>query len=83
MAAWAQIELHRDKEKRLEPFGLDEIAAWMGHGFIEQQPSDAEPVKTQPDVEDLMDRAAQFMQMFGERKANGTVEIHGEEPDHA
>lgn len=51
MAAWVLANVNRDTEHRREPFGLDEVATWLGHGF---QPPPPEEVP--PTVEELAAR---------------------------
>lgn len=87
LAAWAQVETNRDREQRPEPFTLAEIVDWLGHGFQQHPPAggdgDSVPAVPAPSSEadsltpeELMQRAHQFMQLYGESKttdiANGT-----------
>lgn len=68
LGAWVQVEMNRDTQKRMQPFALEEIVAWLGHGF---QPSQ-QAAPAAPAEGDLMQKALAFMQLAGEAKANGT-----------
>jgi hypothetical protein len=72
LAAWVQVEMNRDREKRSTPFSLEDIVAWLGHGF---QPAKRAVPEAPPSTEDLLQRALDFMKVFGESKANGTEEV--------
>jgi hypothetical protein len=78
--AWVTVEMNRDSQKRPEPFRLEELVDWLGHGV---QPHHREPPQTEPetpDTEVLMQKALTFMQLFGEQKAqaSGSVPAEGE-----
>jgi hypothetical protein len=45
MSAWLLANINRDSEHRHEPFRLEEVVGWLGHGF--QRPSEA-PAKAEP-----------------------------------
>jgi hypothetical protein len=69
LAAWIQVEMNRDEKKRSDPFSLEEIVGWLGHGFQQTPTRQAAPEDEEPDVEALKDKALQFMLLFGEQKA--------------
>jgi hypothetical protein len=71
LAAWVQVEMNRDRDKRSTPFSLEDIVDWLGHGF---QPTKRAESAAPPSPEDLLQKALAFMQVFGESKVNGTSE---------
>jgi hypothetical protein len=78
LAAWAQIELNRDREKRSHPFTLEEVVGWLGHGFQEAPPATPTPAAA-PTTDELIERAQLFMQFAGAQNVNGVLqgEAHG------
>jgi hypothetical protein len=50
---WMLANINRDSEQRSQPFTLDEVTTWMGHGF---QRSEAPPIEELPTVEELAQR---------------------------
>jgi hypothetical protein len=62
MPAWLLANVNRDSERRSEPFTLEEVVAWMGHGFA---PPDAPlPPAFQPTGEELLERVHQLQQLY-------------------
>ena len=70
LGAWIQVEMNRDTQKRLQPFALEDVVSWLGHGF--QTAPEAKPA--QPSADDLMQRALAFMELHGAANANGQNE---------
>lgn len=62
MPAWLLANVNRDSETRREPFSLEEVVAWLGHGFAppEAPPPPAEP----PTGEDLLGRVHLLHQLY-------------------
>jgi hypothetical protein len=58
MGAWLLANINRDSEKRPEPFTLQEIVSWLGHGFQQETtPTPAPPpAQDQASAEALMER---------------------------
>jgi hypothetical protein len=81
LAAWAQVEINRNTEKRLHPFTLEEVAAWLGHGFAEDTPPTPPEA---PSTDELMERAQLFMQLAGAKNINGVLqgEVYEDGPHH-
>lgn len=46
LAAWVLASVNRDEKQRPQPFTLEEVAGWLGHGFQRQAPavSSSEPL---------------------------------------
>lgn len=79
LAAWAQIELNRDREKRSNPFTLEEVVGWLGHGFQDATPAaPAQAAAAAPTTDEMIERAQLFMQLAGAKNVNGVLqgEIH-------
>ena len=38
MSAWLLANINRDSKTRPEPFALDEVVEWLGHGFARRVP---------------------------------------------
>jgi hypothetical protein len=68
LTAWIQVEMNRDTSKRTEPFSLEELVSWLGHGFQEPRREAAASEPEAPGTEELMQKALSFVQMFGEKK---------------
>jgi hypothetical protein len=64
MPAWLLANINRDSDMKAEPFTLEEVVAWLGHGF-QPRPS----VPQTPDVEML----AQKMQTLNTLYNGDTV----------
>jgi hypothetical protein len=79
LAAWIQVEMNRKTEKRPQPFTLEEVAEWLGHGFAEATPPAAPAA---PTTDELIERAQLFMQLAGAKNVNGVLqgEVHAEGP---
>ena len=73
LAAWAQIELNRDPQKRSNPFTLEEVVGWLGHGFQEAPPAAPAP-DAAPTTDALIERAQLFMQLVGAKNVNGVLQ---------
>lgn len=59
MPAWLLANVNRDSKTRPEPFTLEEVVAWLGHGFMRQAPAPAPPTP-----EELGDRLALLAQYY-------------------
>ena len=62
MPAWLLANINRDSETRPQPFDLDEVVAWLGHGF---QPPEMPPTPpVQPTGEELLERVQMLHQFY-------------------
>jgi hypothetical protein len=61
MPAWLLANVNRDSERRSEPFTLEEVVTWMGHGFA---PPEAPPPVTQPTEQELLERVQMLHRLY-------------------
>jgi hypothetical protein len=54
MPAWILVNVNRDSAKKPEPFSLEDVVGWLGHGFHARQRPPQEPGP--PTTETLKDR---------------------------
>jgi hypothetical protein len=74
MAAWILANVNRDSKTRPEPFGLEEVVAWLGHGFASPEPA-AQGAATPPSVDEFKAKFEALHQMYQASKGqNGTGE---------
>ena len=75
LSAWAQIELNRDTDKRSQPFTLEEITSWLGHGFqrTEQEAAPAPP--PQPTQAELAEKIHMLHTLYSATPTNGAGSI--------
>lgn len=65
MAAWLLANIHRDTDHQHEPFGLEEVVGWLGHGFQRPEaPAKAEPPPPAT-VDELKDKLG-MVKMFND-----------------
>ena len=64
LGAWILANINRDADKKAEPFTLEEVVAWLGHGF--QAPE--EPPQP-PTVEEVKDKIVMLNTLY-----NGQVD---------
>ena len=76
LGAWAQIELERDPDKRSQPFTIEEIVSWLGHGFqhIDQEAAPAPP--PQPTQEELAEKIQMLHTLYSTSPTNGAGPAH-------
>jgi hypothetical protein len=77
LSAWVAVEMQRDEKRRPEPFRLEEIVGWLGHGFQQEDRQEAGPADDEPDVQAMQAKALAFVQLFGEQKA----QANGQPPE--
>ena len=66
LSAWVLVNVNRDTAKRAEPFDLQEIVSWLGHGFQrETKPAPAALPDKQATLEELMQKM-QTMKMLND-----------------
>jgi predicted nucleic acid-binding Zn ribbon protein len=71
LIAWVQVEMNRDSEKRSEPYTLEEMVSWLGHGFQRPDAPRAAPPPP-PSAEDLLAQAQMLNALYGGQTVNGT-----------
>jgi hypothetical protein len=75
-AAWAQIELNRDTDKRSQPFTLEEITSWLGHGFQRTDQEAAPAPPPQPTQEELAEKIHMLHTLYSTSPTNGAGPAH-------
>jgi hypothetical protein len=45
LAAWMLANIHRDTDVRREPWGLDEVTAWISGEAVHEAPPPADPLE--------------------------------------
>jgi hypothetical protein len=68
LGAWVNVEMNRDRETRGEPYTLEELVAWLGHGF--QRHEAYKPVQP-PTPEELVEQAKVLNNLYGGTTVNG------------
>jgi hypothetical protein len=68
LTAWVLAMVNRDAEKQREPYTLEQVVSWLGHGFMQETP-DEEPAP--PTVDELKNR---IEMLHGFYSANGQGE---------
>jgi hypothetical protein len=76
VAAWILVNVNRDSSKKAEPFRLEDVVAWLGHGFqrapgVPQsvEPATPEELKQKLDVVHLLHKG-----LYGENGPQSSEE---------
>lgn len=69
-AAWVLINVHRDTERKSEPYDFEEVVGWLGHGFQRLRPQEVPPQPPTP--EELLERVKLLNQVYDGKTVNGS-----------
>jgi len=73
LIAWLTAEMNRDRNKRGDPYTLEEVVSWLGHGFQRVAPP---PLQGPATSEELLDRAHTLNELYGSTMVNGHRQEH-------
>ena len=76
LMACVYTEFKRDPDKRSQPFTIEEIVSWLGHGFqrTEQEAAPAPP--PQPTQEELAEKIHMLHALYSATPTNGAGPAH-------
>ena len=56
MTGWILANVNRDEKRKPEPFSLEEIVSWLGHGYQRKATTQPASPEAPPDTEELKRR---------------------------